>query len=72
MEDSVYVIRTASHEDRRKTIIMRTEKDKQFQELNQKVSVEIEELFYKGFSHNEINAFEIALERILNNLIEEE
>jgi DNA-binding MarR family transcriptional regulator len=69
LEESGYVIRVPSREDRRKILIQRTEKDKNLQDLYNQVSQEMTNLFYEGFSENEIDEFEQYLKRILHNLV---
>ena len=70
LEESGYVIRIPSREDRRKILIQRTEKDKNLQDLYNQVSQEMTNLFYEGFSENEIDKFEQYLKRILHNLVD--
>ena len=69
LEESGYVIRIPSREDRRKILIQRTEKNKNLQDLYNQVSQEMTNLFYEGFSENEIDEFEQYLKRILHNLV---
>jgi MarR family transcriptional regulator, organic hydroperoxide resistance regulator len=68
LESSGYIKREPSISDRRSILIKRTEKDRSLQGLYQKVSMEMTDLYYKGFSDTEIFKFENYLERILNNL----
>ena len=68
LEQSGYVRRIPSPQDRRVILIERTEKDKAFQELYIQVSQEMQALFYDGFSEAEIQAFDQFLVRILDNL----
>jgi len=68
LEDAGYVTRVPSQEDRRKILIRRTAKDKAWQKVYVKVSQEMTELFYAGFSAREIDAFEGYLKRIFDNL----
>jgi DNA-binding MarR family transcriptional regulator len=69
LEESGYVARVRSQEDRREILIKRTEKDDAWQEVYVQVSQEMSELFYDGFSESEIDEFEGDLRRILDNLI---
>jgi DNA-binding MarR family transcriptional regulator len=69
LEESGYVARVRSQEDRREVLIKRTEKDDAWQEVYVQVSQEMSELFYDGFSESEIDEFERNLRRILDNLI---
>jgi DNA-binding MarR family transcriptional regulator len=68
LEQSGYVRRVPSLQDRRMVLIERTEKDRAFQQLYVQVSQEMTALFYDGFSDAEIDAFEGYLERILDTL----
>jgi len=69
LEHDGYIRRLASKEDRRKTIIKRTDKDKSFQREYYQISDEMTALFYKDFSETEIDRFEGYLQRILDNLL---
>jgi DNA-binding MarR family transcriptional regulator len=69
LEESGYVTRVRSQEDRREVLIKRTERDESWQEVYVQVSREMSELFYAGFSEGEIDGFEESLRRILDNLI---
>jgi DNA-binding MarR family transcriptional regulator len=71
LENDGFIIRLPSKEDRRKILIQRTEKDKQFQEKYLAISDEMNNLFYKNFSELEIDLFEKSLQKILDNLIKE-
>ena len=68
LEQSGYVRRVPSLQDRRVILIERTDKDRAFQELYIQVSQEMVALFYDGFSAAEIETFERFLVRILDNL----
>ena len=72
LEESGYVTRVRSQEDRREVLIKRTEKDESWQEVYAQVSLEMSALFYAGFSESEIDGFEESLRRILDNLIASE
>lgn len=69
LEEAGYVKRVPSQEDRRKIHIYRTKKDKSFQKLYVQVSREMTDLYYDGFSAEEITQFEQYLLRIFENLI---
>lgn len=69
LEETGYLERIPSKEDRRKMIIKRTEKDKKLQEVYLQVSKEMTTLFYKGLTKKEIDRFEALLDRILENLL---
>jgi DNA-binding MarR family transcriptional regulator len=70
LENDGFIRRMASEDDRRKTIIKRTDKDKSFQKAYYQISEEMTALFYKDFSEREVDKFEKYLERILDNLME--
>ncbi|MBN1410311.1 MAG: MarR family transcriptional regulator [Spirochaetales bacterium] len=72
LEQGGFIKRMPSPEDRRKIIISRTEKDRDFQDRYLAVSGEMTGIYYRGFSDKEIDGFEKKLEKILNNLIDEE
>ena len=69
LEESGYVKRIPSKDDRRKTMIQRTEKDKSFQDLYVKVSKEMHDVYLKGFTDSETRQFETYLKRIFDNLL---
>jgi MarR family transcriptional regulator, organic hydroperoxide resistance regulator len=69
LEKNGYIKRLPEKYDRRKIMIKRTEKDKEFQKLFLKISEEMSELFYKDISDDEIDLFESTLNKILGNLI---
>ncbi|HYH02756.1 MAG TPA: MarR family transcriptional regulator [Bacillota bacterium] len=68
LEEMGYVKRLPSTEDRRKILIKLTPKNQELQQLHQAVSVEMNELFYQGFTEEEIWQFEKSLSRIFANL----
>ena len=68
LEKSGFLIRVPSPKDRRQILIKRTQKDKTFQKKYIRVSQEMSEIFYKGYSAKEIDEFEQHLRRILDNL----
>lgn len=68
LEQSGYITRVLSKEDRRKIIIKLTDKDRKLQNVYIQISKEMAELFYKGFKAREIDEFEPYLKRILDNL----
>ena len=68
LEDAGYVRRVPSCEDRRKILIERTQKDRELQDVYNQVSQEMIDLFYMGFSKQEIETFESHLRRIFENL----
>jgi MarR family transcriptional regulator, organic hydroperoxide resistance regulator len=72
LEKAGYIARSPSETDRRRIIVCRTEKDRALQARYLEVSEEMASLFYRGFSNEEIDAFESYLERILENLVSQE
>ncbi len=68
LENKDYIKRTPSKTDRRKILIELTEKDKSLHDKYVQISREMNELFYKGFTNDEIDVFEEHLSRIFNNL----
>jgi DNA-binding MarR family transcriptional regulator len=69
LEETGYILRVPSREDRRKILISRTEKDKAFQKRYDEVSEDMARLFYQGLSEQEINQLEAGLRKILVNLV---
>ncbi len=70
LEQMQYLKRRRCRKDRRKILIYRTEKDKAMERKYVEVSQQMNELFYEGFSKEEIDCLENGLKRILDNLIE--
>jgi DNA-binding MarR family transcriptional regulator len=70
LEKSGHLTREQSESDKRTTIVCLTSKSSALREDYQKVSVDMTELYYKGFSSEEISQFESFLKRILANLKE--
>jgi MarR family transcriptional regulator, organic hydroperoxide resistance regulator len=68
LEAAGHLVRSPCPEDRRKILIYRTEQNKRLQTLYTQVSQEMIDLFYTGFTDTEIDVFEQALQRILQNL----
>ncbi len=68
LEAAGYLERVPSGSDRRKIIIKLTAKDRKLRNIYKKVSDEMTELFYRGFSAGEIREFEKYLRQILDNL----
>lgn len=69
LENMGYIKRVPSKKDRRKIYIELTEKDKTLQEKYVQVSQEMTEIFYNGFSENEINDIDRTLEKLFQNLL---
>jgi MarR family transcriptional regulator, organic hydroperoxide resistance regulator len=68
LEAAGQVTRTRSRHDRRTVVIGLTPKYRALRGLYREVSRDMTEIFYRGFSRAEIDRFESALERILENL----
>ncbi len=64
-----YVRRQRCKKDRRKILIARTKKDRALEKEYVKLSEQMTEIWYRGFSAEKINGFEACLQRILNNLV---
>ncbi len=72
LEDAGHVKRVQSDEDRRKVLIELTDKTRQMLKVYIDVSVEMTNIFYKGFQTEEIDQFESYLQRVLDNLVKQE
>ena len=72
LELNGHVCRNYVKSDRRKVKITLTEKAKSMSNDYNRVSDKMSEIFYKGFSDDEINSFEEYLKQILKNLTESE
>ena len=68
LEEAGQICRVPSGDDRRKIMIRLTEKNRRLRTIYDQVSVEMTELFYDGFSVEEIDRFEEYLRRILSTL----
>lgn len=68
MEVSGLIRRIPDERDRRRTLLFLTEKSRMLQTPYDAVSAQMEALFYRGFSAQEIEAFESCLRRIAYNL----
>ncbi|ABQ25752.1 MarR family winged helix-turn-helix transcriptional regulator [Geotalea uraniireducens] len=68
LEETGHLTRVPSSDDRRKILIKLTEKDRALRNQYARVSEDMTELFYSGFSAAEIDMFEGFLQRILGNL----
>ena len=68
MESSGLIVRQPSPTDRRSCLIALTEKAKQLQQDYDRISQQMNELYYRGFSEDEIRQFESYLYRVLDNL----
>lgn len=61
-----------SNQDKRKKFVVLTELGWAQKEIGDRVSNELGEIFYQGFSDQEIREFETYQERIINNLKKKE
>jgi DNA-binding MarR family transcriptional regulator len=68
LEESGYIRRVRSTEDRRVVSVHRTMKDESFRRAFLQLSAEMIDEWYRGFSRNERAQFETFLRRILANL----
>ncbi len=68
MESSGLVCRVPDQRDRRKTLLLLTEKARSLEVDYMAVSGQMSEIFYAGFSDEEIRLCEAMLERIYDNL----
>ena len=72
LERDGYIERKPSETDKRSTLISLTGKEQEFAQNVQKVSNQMNKIFYKGFTDEEILQFDSMLERILVNCKEAE
>ena len=70
METSGLVRRDRGDTDRRKILIFLTERAKALKDDYDEVTKEIGDIYYKGFSEQEIRQFEAYLRRVLENVEE--
>ena len=70
MEEAGLVRRDRGDKDRRKILICLTEEARAWEKDSNDVVKEIGDIYYKGFSEEEINAFEGYLRRVLTNVEE--
>lgn len=71
MEATGLIVRKSDPKDRRNRLIALTEKARSLQEDYTKISEQMNEMYYIGFSEEEIMQFESYLLRILTNLEKE-
>ena len=69
LEEAGHIKRIPSENDKRTIHIKLTKKNKDLQEKFIQVSIQMKDIFYKGFSEKEIDEFEKYLRRLLENLI---
>lgn len=72
MEESGLVLRVSDQTDRRQIRIALTGQARSLSNAYDKVSSDMNEIFYNGFSYDEIVTFEETLRRVLKNLNESE
>ena len=70
LEKNGYIKRCPSEADGRVVFVKRTGKDKHLEKVYVNIADMMSEIFYKGFSRQEVEQFENSMERILDNLIE--
>ena len=68
LEKAGHIKRVRSDEDKRTINVKLTKKNSQLQDKYVQVSNKMTELFYNGFTKEEIDEFEAYLKRLLNNL----
>ena len=71
MESLGLVVRKLDPKDRRNRLIALTEKAKSLQDDYDRISQQMNELYYTDFTESEIVQFESYLQRVLNNLEKE-
>ncbi len=72
LERDGYIVRKADENDKRSVLISLTGKENNLLRDIDSVSAEMNEIFYRGFSDEEILQFDSYLERILDNCKEAE
>lgn len=72
MENAGLVTRVFDKSDRRQIRITITENARALSDEYEKVSMKMNEIYYAGFTDEEIRAFENTLRRVLDNLNEKE
>lgn len=72
MEEAELISRNFDKSDRRQILIRLTDKAKELKSDYEKVSKDMNEIFYKDFSDSEIEIFENMLSRVLKNLTDNE
>jgi len=68
LEETGFLERVRSQEDRRVVYVRRTEKDRAWQRSYVAVSEDMNRLFYAGLSSEQIDRFEETLRHVLENL----
>ena len=72
LEKAGHITRIRPKKDRRTILLKLAEKDKSLQKIYSKVSDEMINIFYREFSHEEVDKFESYLKRILANLTQDQ
>ena len=72
MENMGLIVRKPDPKDRLNRLIALTEKAKSLQDDYTKISERMNEIYYTGFTEEEIRQFESYLQRVLNNLEKEQ
>ncbi len=72
MESAGLIVRKPDPKDRRNKLISLTRKAKALKSDYEKISRQMSELYYIGFTQSEITQFESYLQRVLSNLEKEE
>lgn len=72
LEKAGHITRVRPEKDRRTILLKLAEKDRSIQKVYSKVSDEMTNIFYREFSHEEIDDFEGYLKRILANLTQDQ
>lgn len=72
LEEAGYIQRVPCAQDRRKILIYVTQRDQKVRDVYEQVVREVIDIYYKGFSQNEIETFEKSLSRVFKNLEEYE
>ena len=70
MEESGLIERVPDADDRRKCILVLTERARSLQEKYEQVSQEMNDIYFQGFCDEEIKEFEGYLQRVLSNIKE--
>ncbi|MBQ9121536.1 MAG: MarR family transcriptional regulator [Clostridia bacterium] len=70
MEENGLIKRVPDANDRRKCILILTERAKNLQEKYEQVSQSMNDIYYQGFCEEEIVEFEQYLQRVLSNIKE--
>ena len=68
MEAQGHIHRSFDENDRRKIRICLTEKARKLEKKYQNVSAEMNQIFYRGFTDEEIRILDQGLEKVLQNL----